>query len=90
MIELFCTVISNNLIYVPYNINCDYKDMTYSSYIGSVNHSQAESVNIHVQRQNADYDLNIYSIGLSHLNYVYDKYEIKNEYLPIDNENNKV
>jgi hypothetical protein len=51
-IHMFCTKISDNLLYVPFNINMKYDDLNLSSYHGSMNNQSIGRTNIFLKFNN--------------------------------------
>lgn len=74
MISRYCKKISDKLVYLPFCVSNNYKDMTVDSYIGSTNLSVIDTtrINLHFSsnfNDKSDNYLNIYTVSMKYLVY---------------------
>lgn len=71
MMDLYCKKISDGLIYIPFNDEFNYDEISTTSYIGSINTSVIHNINLHVTYYNIfpDHIAKIHSLTLYHISY---------------------
>jgi hypothetical protein len=71
MIDMYCKKINKNLLYFPFNHLHSYNNSEYESFVGSINHSNYDNINLRFWFDNNDnQSIKIHAIHLQHLNYV--------------------
>jgi hypothetical protein len=75
-IYMFCTKISDNLLYMPFDVNMKYDDTNLSSYHGSMNNQRVDDSNIVLKFNNiSNRVIKIHSLAFK--TYVVEDYKIK-------------